>query len=303
MERLLQEAGSLAIPVRPPAADPQQISGGPRTWKTALGSVLPQGAKKKIKSAIDPKLRELRRIEKLPRYQLATTDLFGPELKLVDSASFGPMYREIFDHQIYAFQSKRLAAPRILDCGANIGLSVIYFKQRYPHAQIVAFEPDPKVFEVLKHNVSAMGLASGVELVQKGLWDKETTLQFHSEGADGGHISDLDSSRSNCLEVQTTRLRSYLEEPIDFLKMDIEGAEVVVLEDCKDRLANVGALFVEYHSFSRSSQGLDQILKIMKDAGFRYLIQSNSPIPDRPFIDFDTQCVMDLQVNVFAYRV
>jgi len=49
-------------------------------------------------------------------------------------------------------------APYILDCGANIGLSVIYFKQQWPKAKIVAFEPDPKNFDHLTKNIESFQL-------------------------------------------------------------------------------------------------------------------------------------------------
>ena len=69
----------------------------------------------------------------------------GKILKIPDSASYLSSREEIFDQQIYRFNTSN-SKPYIVDCGANIGLSIIYFKQLFPNAEIVAFEPDEKIF-------------------------------------------------------------------------------------------------------------------------------------------------------------
>src|SRR5688572_20822569 len=86
--------------------------------------------------------RALTRIRNIPRYTAFTTDLPGVPITGVDSASFVHSYSEIFKREIYRFTTVN-NAPKIIDCGANIGLSVIYFKRLYPAAKIVAFEADP----------------------------------------------------------------------------------------------------------------------------------------------------------------
>jgi hypothetical protein len=52
------------------------------------------------------------------------------------------MFGELFLSQVYAVH-KLPDRPYIIDCGGNIGLSVIWFKQRYPQARITVFEADP----------------------------------------------------------------------------------------------------------------------------------------------------------------
>ncbi len=82
------------------------------------------------------------------RFQSKTITLNNRKFKITDSASFVAMYLDIFGHEGYKFETKKLE-PYIIDCGANIGLSLIYFNQLYPNAKIIAFEPDPKLFENL----------------------------------------------------------------------------------------------------------------------------------------------------------
>lgn len=69
----------------------------------------------------------LLKIAKTERYQYSFINLFGHEIQLVDSASFLWTYDDIFVKQIYKFESQN-QNPIIIDCGANIGLSVLYFK-------------------------------------------------------------------------------------------------------------------------------------------------------------------------------
>ena len=233
-----------------------------------------------------------------PRYTNSSTNLLGSEIELVDAASFLFMYGEIFEQQIYKFKAKH-EQPRIIDCGANIGLSIIYFKQLYPNSKIIGFEPDVKVFKVLQKNIQTWGL-SQVELVKKAVWDSETTLEFMSEGADAGRITQLETDKER-YQVQTVRLRDYLNDKVDFLKLDIEGAETEVMKDCQDLLKNVENLFVEYHSFVNQTQTLATIVDILSKANFRLHIHPPVTSP-QPFYYRNVHLGMDMQLNIFAFR-
>jgi hypothetical protein len=58
-------------------------------------------------------------------------------------------YTEIFTKGIYSFRCTT-EAPLIIDCGSNIGMSILNFKTQYPKSRIIAFEPDNSNFEILK---------------------------------------------------------------------------------------------------------------------------------------------------------
>ena len=103
------------------------------------------------------------RLEKLPPYRATITTLLGQPFEIVDAPSFLEMHEHIWEQEIYRFTPRR-DKPLILDCGANIGLSVLVFKQNYADCSIVAFEPDDTVFKVLERNMRRTGLRA-VELV------------------------------------------------------------------------------------------------------------------------------------------
>lgn len=241
---------------------------------------------------------ELRRLGKIPRYTPACTEILGPRLELSDAPSFLVMYKEIFEQELYRFDCGH-GAPLIIDCGANIGLTVIYFKTLYRDSRIIAFEPDVSLFRRLENNVSSFGLA-GVTLVNKAVWRSEGILDFMSEGADGGRVVSLDSSFES-YRVPAVRLKGFLDRRIDLLKMDIEGAETAVLDDCRDALGGVARLFVEYHSFAGAPQGLNTILDILDRADFRVHIHAHHASP-QPFLKRDSYLGMDMMLNIFAYR-
>lgn len=245
-------------------------------------------------------LAEAVRLRAMPRFRPGRARILGGEVEFVDSASFLYMCKELFGEEIYRFQSAS-DRPYILDCGSNIGLSLLYFKRLYPGAEIVGFEPDPAIHACLERNVRAFGHA-GVTLLRKGVWSSATTLTFAQEGADGGRIGDLEPGDKGTVSIETVRLRDFLDRPVDFLKIDIEGAEGEVLGDCRDRLGNVRRLFVEFHSFQGRPQGLESILSWLAEAGFRYYLQTTGTLSRRPFLAREISAGMDMQLNVYAYR-
>ena len=207
--------------------------------------------------------------------------------------------QEIFIDEVYKFAPER-SDPTIIDCGANIGLSAIYFKTRWPDAKLIAFEPDPSVFDLLQKNVKERNLAA-VDAQNAAIWIDDSKLRFEVEGALGGKLSDAAADGRQQIEVQAFRLRDLLDSPVDFLKIDIEGAEYTVLRDCRDRLQNVRNLFVEYHAAPDEPQRLNEMLSWFSEAGFRYYISEASQLQPHPFISRGGD-VFEMQLNISCYR-
>ncbi|HKV41460.1 MAG TPA: FkbM family methyltransferase [Blastocatellia bacterium] len=241
---------------------------------------------------------ELTRLRRRPRFTHTVTPLLGQPFEVADRESFLSSYSDIFEKQVYRFDTTK-PAPFIIDCGSNVGLSVLYFKSLYPNSRIIAFEPDPELFDLLGKNCQSFGL-TGIQLVQKAVWSSETTLTFWQAGGEGGRVA-TDGDEGRMLQVPSARLRQFLSEEVDLLKIDIEGAETEVLRDCADHLETVNRLFVEYHSFASSRQTLDEIVSILNRAGFRLHIHTPRPAP-HPFVERNVDSGMDFQANIFAFR-
>jgi FkbM family methyltransferase len=212
-------------------------------------------------------LRRLRRRAKAtPRRVSGEVEINGYRVEYLDLLSLYMEYKDIFAAGIYHFESPR-PNPRVIDGGGFIGLSVLYTKKTHPDARITCFEPDPMAHAVLRRNVEANRLRE-VELVQAGLAAEAGSASFLPDGADGGRLVE----NGGAAEVKTVRLSDYLEEPVDFLKLNIEGMELPVLEEAAKGLPHVRELVLEYHGWPGQPQGLGSILNLLDRCGFRYLI-------------------------------
>jgi len=218
-------------------------------------------------------------------------------IKITDTFWYLHGLNEIFIEEVYRFQSDT-KTPLIIDCGSNIGLSIIYFKSIYPEAKIIGFEPDNIIFKMLESNINQFNLKD-VELHQKAVWINDEPLFFKQTGSVGGHIASEESS--NTIKVGTTRLKDLLNKGVDFLKLDIEGAEYKILTDCEVNLKNIKNIFIEYHSFHENEQMIGELLQIIKRAGFKIYIKEAWNNMGNPFIE-KRGPYFDLQLNIFGYR-
>jgi FkbM family methyltransferase len=253
--------------------------------------------KYELKKILIKKFRDTEQLKEVKRYTQGSINIFGKPFIYADSLSFYYMYKEIFEKKIYSFNNSN--NPYIIDCGANIGLSILFYKLNYNDAEVLAVEADRAIFDILSKNIKAFNL-SNVTTINKAVWKENKELDFFSEGADAGRLHN-DSNKPNSYKVDTIKLSDLILKRVNLLKIDIEGAEYEVLEEAKDKLHMVDNLFVEYHSFYNKPQQLDKILSIIQYSGFRYYIQNIYDVP-APFINKSVHSEMDMQVNIFAYR-
>ncbi|QJW91092.1 FkbM family methyltransferase [Spirosoma taeanense] len=234
-----------------------------------------------------------------PRNKTVDVQFGRYQFRVPDALSFLWQYREIFVDEFYRFSTSS-QTPVIFDCGTNIGTSVLYFRQTFPNARIVAFEADEHISAVLQNNLRQNQI-EGVEIVTKAVWINEEGIWFGSDQADSASIF----SQTDRKLVPSVRLRDYLlrETRIDMLKIDIEGAETAVLTDCRDALAHVQNMFVEFHAYLGHPQTLAEVVQVLEESGFRYYINTtqyrHAPLINHRYRNNDS---MDLQLNIFAYR-
>lgn len=244
-------------------------------------------------------LRLLLLYGKVPRYQGREIKFLNYKIYAPDCLSFIYQFKEIFVKKYYLFSSES-AVPVVYDCGANIGISVLYIKSVFPNSKIKAFEADKSVAEILSKNLTTNGVMD-VAIIPKAVWIHNNGVEFYTDKADAGSIY----GKENKILADSVRLKDLVEqeEKIDFLKLDIEGAETAVIEDLGSHLMKVDNLFIEYHSLADQKQKLDKMLFVLSENGFRYFINS---VYDKqmPFLNttYEQNPVMDLQLNIFAYR-
>jgi FkbM family methyltransferase len=193
-------------------------------------------------------------------------------LRFPDRHSLWVVVQEILVNEEYFFATDT-DSPRILDCGAHFGMASFYFKTLYPKARITAFEPVPALHALARENMAANGFAD-VEVLPCALTPEGGPVTFHVSPEDSmaGSITTRRESLGDTterIEVESRRLSEFLTEPVDYLKVDIEGAELEVFEEAEPQLGNVAHIFCEYHH----GAGLDpsrlaRLLDLFERTGF-----------------------------------
>lgn len=148
------------------------------------------------------------------------------EVHIMDGSDIAVLI-EMFMDEEYAFPLS--GDPEvIIDLGSNVGISVIYFKLRYPHARVYAFEPNPSAYERLVQNVRQFNDVKSFELAV-GKEDGEVSFFVHPESSMSSSLVDRDGQGMQQITVPLLSLSSAIaktdERLVSLLKFDIEGAE------------------------------------------------------------------------------
>ena len=195
--------------------------------------------------------------------------------------------REIWNQDIYYFETNK-DTPFIIDIGAHIGISVLYFKALFPNSKILAFEPNPLSFGILEENIQSNGLKD-ITLINKAIHSQECISPFYIDNSNeewNSNSSLLErswSGRENtkAIEVSCTRLDPYLVDikEIDLLKIDTEGTELEILNSHKNILEIVNNISVEYHP--TKGKKTEKILTILQPY-FKLEIYSEGKLLQKP---------------------
>ena len=165
--------------------------------------------------------------------KMTSESVFGYQIHFYDYETFAILFEEVYVPDVYYFASTS-AQPCVIDCGSNIGLAVLYFKKIYPDCKITAFEADDVTFKMLEKNVSANRLKD-VSLINKAVYDAKGHITFYfapdRPGSLVGSTRHESLAKSAAKSVETDILSDYVGGVVDFLKMDIEGAEEKVLRN------------------------------------------------------------------------
>ncbi len=190
---------------------------------------------------------------------------------------------EIFTEDLYYFESEK-SDPVILDIGANIGLATFYFKKHYPQAKITAVEPIYNNFKLLEQNIFENNLTNTYAL-QVAVTPRAGQITLHTDQANNWH-STAGIIEGNWTKSQATvpkvvegvTLSSLITEPIDLIKIDIEGAEQAVLMEALPKLNLVKQILCEFHPIAE--QNITDLVKHLEKTGFKVeLLKKGRAIP------------------------
>jgi len=197
------------------------------------------------------------------------------------SVLFGQLV-EIFFARVYKIRSEK-RVQKIIDCGSNIGVSVLYFKWRCPRADILCFEPNPEAFRYLQdnmknnqlENIQARQLALGNNTRQASLFIEDVV-----QASTGASLAESVSlSKKDSVQVEVVPLSGFIQSNVDYVKLDVEGAEFEIIEDLKknNKLHFISQLSIEYHFSILGSELFTKLISILKESGFICMYQ-HSPM-------------------------
>jgi len=223
------------------------------------------------------------------------------------------IFKEIFLDNCYSTPNLP-PSPFIIDAGANIGLFTLHTKQAYPTATILAFEPAPLTYDVLRQNLALHGLSedAGIETHKFGLGTEEGTAKFTYYPSAPGNSTLFPDQKEGLIElvmqkfpehgakamekwlsngtevsIPIQRLSYFLREReqrglkverIDLLKMDVEGAEFDVLGGLdEEHWALVRNVVLEI-SDVRNEGALARMRRLLEGRGF--VVESGATHPD-----------------------
>ena len=199
-------------------------------------------------------------------------------------------FNQIFVEREYACLDDLEHVDLIIDCGAYVGYSSAYFLTRFPNSQVVAIEPDPKNFAVLRKNLAPYG--NRVELLHMAVWSHPAFLVFsETKYRDGQawttHVRERKSGEGP--SVTAIDISKILEQSgrqrISILKVDIEGAEGVVFQrgsGIEKWIDRVDAIAIELHDDSEFGPCSDIFLGSISQQGFQISRSGELTICKRP---------------------
>jgi len=164
----------------------------------------------------------------------------------------------------------------VLDVGANIGyLTLIFAKLVGENGKVYAFEPDPTNFDLLKKNVETNGYKN-VILVRKALSDKTgKTKLFLSNKNSGNHMMVDTNENRHSVEIEMITGDDYFRDfsnQINFIKMDIEGAEIDALRGMSSLLQKMNdiKIMIEFAPYWLKNFGYDplELLSLLNQYDF-----------------------------------
>jgi FkbM family methyltransferase len=200
--------------------------------------------------------------------------VLGYEIEHPSTLTMRWVFPEIFITRDYEID-RSASVRRIVDAGANIGVAAIFFRDAFPDAEIICFEPDPRAYAYLLRNLERNGI-DGVTAYNVALGSTRSSAALYVKA----DIQDTCQSLSRTfaesvaatppleIEVTVAPLSDYVDGPVDLMKIDVEGSELELLRGARDILAMTRQVVMEYHRLPDNP--LHEVLAVLADAGHQY---------------------------------
>jgi FkbM family methyltransferase len=166
----------------------------------------------------------------------------------------------------------------IVDIGAHIGGFAVRAAKQAHRGKVFAYEASSKNFAMLSENCQ-LNHANNLHIHNMAISDQRGEMKFFMPGDNGALGSLMQETKSPMEIVRSTTLADLIFEnniaQIDYLKMDVEGAEYDILLSCSDEtLSKVQKIVLEYHEFTGHHHSHIDLMERLKSHGFQVSVEA-----------------------------
>lgn len=196
------------------------------------------------------------------------------------------IFYEIFWKKIYSIPKDKISNPKVIvDLGAHIGFTSIFYSLEYPSAKIFSVEASKRNYEVFNFNTKDFKNIKGTH---KAIYSKDGFINFNEDGVLSYNTKiNKTGTPIECISMQTLMEQNEIKK-IDLLKIDIEGAESEILRVNNNWLAEVENIIIELHR----PYDVKDLEKDLKPFGFSIIIPNTDNGFKSIFLKKDS-CVID----------
>jgi FkbM family methyltransferase len=213
---------------------------------------------------------------KLTGRSINSFSLLGRTIRFASPVTINYLFDEVFMNECY--RSSQEAPKTILDCGSNIGMSIVFFKSIWPFAHITGVEASPHVFKLLEKNVENV---PDVSVVNVAVGDHHGEIPFYS-AIQHSLLGSTNPRRGGAEPINVTSIpiSDLIHEPIDLLKMDIEGSEGNAFSELESsgKIRLIREMLIEYHHHLPEQKcDFTSFVGRLTRCGFDYEISAEMP--------------------------
>ena len=184
----------------------------------------------------------------------------GEKIRLRPESTDWSVANEVFDREVYRLPVELAEIPirRIVDIGGNVGFTTLYWMRRLPNARVLAFEPHPENVEAFREHIRRNLVSNRVELLPVAAGVRAANVTLWDGGSGSSLVLARRGHQGRSFEVPLVDYFSSVgAEPIDLLKIDIEGAEYDLLDDPRFFVVKPRIIAMEWHAIpSRPDAGI-----------------------------------------------
>jgi FkbM family methyltransferase len=227
--------------------------------------------------------------------------------------SMWAVYNAVMDWEEFNFISAYLKqSDCVFDIGSNIGIYALWMSRFIKDGKIVCFEPDPTNYERCKRQIDLNRLDS-ITIEKIALGQNEVMMKF-SQGKDGeNHLICNDAHEDKIVNVQVMKLDDYCLKNgidyIDFLKIDIEGAELFAMQGASNLLSKRKIRVIQFELLDHANRfGIkaSDLIEFFNEYGYsiyRFNVKKTSLYPVKQPGDFSQNMFAIADIELTRHRL